>query len=143
MKIIQLIVSVMVLFVLLWIATAHIRIVYNVDIKKEVGTLQYTADDLADAIYWSEGGKGYKYGINQTYYQCSSDKECRRICTNTIRKTYQRFTNRKVEGQVLHGKNFLDYLADRYCPPAIDAEGNTNWKKNVRWFLRHPRLVLR
>jgi len=26
---------------------------------------------------------------------------------------------------------FLDYLADKYCPPSVDKQGNINWKKNI------------
>jgi len=32
-------------------------------------------------------------------------------------------------------RDFLMFLADRYCPKDCDAVGNFNWKKNVRfWF---------
>ena len=29
---------------------------------------------------------------------------------------------------------FIDFLADRYCPAAVDPQGNENWKINVRFF---------
>ena len=32
---------------------------------------------------------------------------------------------------------FINFLGDRYCPAAIDPQGNVNWKRNVRyWFDR-------
>jgi len=30
--------------------------------------------------------------------------------------------------------DFIEFLAERYCPPSIDSEGNENWKRNVRYF---------
>jgi len=47
----------------------------------------------------------------------------------TIVKNHQRWKNAGRPG------DFIDFLADRYCPVAADPEGNKNWKRNVRyWF---------
>lgn len=33
--------------------------------------------------------------------------------------------------------DFIDFLADRYCPREVDAQGNRNFKRNVKfWFKR-------
>lgn len=31
---------------------------------------------------------------------------------------------------------FIDFLGNRYCPASADAEGNKNWKANVKYFYR-------
>jgi hypothetical protein len=86
------------------------------------------ANRIADAIYLAEGGAKARvpYGILSLKVR---DKEhARQICLNTIRNNYRRW-------QVSRTKvAFIDYLADRYCPPT-DPVGNKNWKRNVRTFL--------
>jgi len=32
------------------------------------------------------------------------------------------------------GPDFIDFLADKYCPAEIDPTGNVNWKINVRYW---------
>lgn len=51
----------------------------------------------------------------------------------TVVKNYQRYlATENTEEKIIH---FIDYLADRYCPAAIDPVGNKNWKRNVLfWF---------
>lgn len=47
----------------------------------------------------------------------------------TIVKNHQRWKNAGRPG------DFINFLADRYCPASVDPEGNKNWKRNVRfWF---------
>jgi hypothetical protein len=82
------------------------------------------AGRIADAIYLAEGGSKAKvpYGILSLKVR---DKEhARRICLNTIQNNYRRWLNNGRK------ERFLDFLADRYCPPG-DSVGNRNWKRNV------------
>ena len=47
----------------------------------------------------------------------------------TVRKNFGRYVRAGRPG------NFVDYLADRYCPASVDPVGNSNWKRNVSaWF---------
>jgi hypothetical protein len=48
----------------------------------------------------------------------------------TIVKHHKRFGDDKVTIQ------FINSLADRYCPKFCDPIGNGNWKKNVRFWFR-------
>lgn len=43
----------------------------------------YTNEQIANAIYQAEGGKGYDYGIKSVSYK--DEAEARQICLNTIR----------------------------------------------------------
>src|SRR5204862_5355149 len=86
------------------------------------------ASRIADAIYLAEGGPKARvpYGILSVKVR---DKDhARQICLNTIQKNYQRWKT------TASNKPFLDFLADRYCPPT-DSVGNKNWKRNVRALL--------
>jgi hypothetical protein len=87
------------------------------------------AHKLADAIYIVEGGNytKYPYGVKSIATKGNRAK-ARRICINTIRNTYKRWI---AENKPY---NFLDYLADRYCPAAADSVGNRRWKANIRKF---------
>jgi hypothetical protein len=47
----------------------------------------------------------------------------------TIVKHHRRYGSDKVT------VDFINSLADRYCPKECDADGNKNWKKNVsHWY---------
>lgn len=91
---------------------------------------------LAQAIFRAEGGAktSFPYGIKSIPIRGKTPSErqnyARKICKNTIRKNYFRWSKAGKPG------NFIDWLGDRYCPPQIDKDGNKNWKKNVRFFLR-------
>lgn len=82
-------------------------------------------DALAAAIYKAEGGAKARapYGILSV--KVSGEAEARRVCENTIRNNYKRWTAAGSRGR------FSDYLADKYCPPSVDKIGNLNWKSNV------------
>lgn len=85
------------------------------------------ANKIADAIYIIEGGEKTKYPYGIKSIDTGGNKEkARRICLNTIRNQYIRWQQ--------YGKtnDYLDSLADRYCPPSVDKQGNINWKKNIR-----------
>jgi hypothetical protein len=87
------------------------------------------ANKLANAIYIIEGGKAtkYPYGVKSVVTRGNRAK-ARKICINTIRNTYKRWLEENKPN------NFLDYLADRYCPPSVDRVGNLRWKVNIRKF---------
>lgn len=88
------------------------------------------ANQIADAIYIIEGGKKtkYPYGIKSINTRGNSIK-ARRICINTIQNTHCRWLK---ENKPI---SFLDYLAQRYCPISVDADGHKRWKTNIRKFV--------
>ena len=88
------------------------------------------ANKIADAIYIIEGGKStkYPYGVKSVATKGNTAK-ARKICINTIRNTHKRWL---AENKPY---NFLDYLADRYCPPNADRVGNVRWRVNIRKYV--------
>ncbi|MFA5298149.1 MAG: hypothetical protein WC389_08085 [Lutibacter sp.] len=92
-------------------------------------------NDLADAIFQAEGGykAEYLYGIRSVKYKDEAD--ARRICLNTIRNNKVRFLKQDKY------KDYLEFLANRYCPAkgksltTAEKKLNCNWLKNVRYFL--------
>jgi hypothetical protein len=95
-------------------------------------------EQLADAIYHSEGGLNAKkpYGILSV--QCDTESDCRRICKNTIRNNYKRWLESDTT------KDYLVFLRDRYAPigSSNDSEGlNNHWLSNVQWFLCNSKAV--
>ena len=88
--------------------------------------LQASVDEnrLADAIYVAEGGKAAKVPYGILSVKVKDEADARRICLNTIRNNKKRF------GAVSDAE-FINRMADRYCPPSVDPKGNANWKKNV------------
>lgn len=92
----------------------------------------YDSEEIANAIYRAEGGhRAVKpYGILTV--KCSSEKECRRVCLNTIENNFTRWQLAGSRG------DFLEFLASRYAPIGAcnDPHGlNRNWLNNVRYFL--------
>lgn len=86
------------------------------------------ANRLADAIYVAEGGPKAKVPYGILSMKVRDKTHARHICLNTIQNNYRRWINGGKKG------DFLDFLADRYCPPS-DCAGNQNWKRNVRQIL--------
>jgi hypothetical protein len=84
---------------------------------------------LADAIYRIEGGPHTKwpYGIRCHRH---TPLVARKLCIDTINNCYANWQIRKRPG------DFLDFLADKYCPPSVDKQGNLNWKRNIRKVLK-------
>ncbi len=82
--------------------------------------------NTANAIYTVEGGANARVPYGVLSVRVSGADEARRVCENTVRNSYTRW--------VKAGRHevFLDFLADRYCPPAADAAGNARWKTNMR-----------
>ena len=79
------------------------------------------------AIRKTENGPpGFEFGVKAVR---GTDLETQaRWAAATIVKNYQRWQKELWEG---NGIVFINYLADRYCPPKDDPLGNINWKKNV------------
>jgi hypothetical protein len=81
---------------------------------------------VVKAIYQVEGGAKTKYPYGIKSINTHGDvAKAKRICENTVRNNYARWIKAGREG------SFLDFLADRYCPPSADPQGNVNWKKNI------------
>lgn len=78
---------------------------------------------LLNSIRQAEGNPNY--GILSV--KCTSEPDCRKVCLNTIRNQYRRFSEQNPEA-------FVDSLAKRYAPLNADNDPknlNKNWKKNV------------
>lgn len=85
------------------------------------------AERLVSVIYRIEGGSrtAYPYGIRSI-----KTSDPRRVCLNTVRNNWKRWRAAGSPGE------YLDFLADRYCPAADDPVGNRNWKRNVRELMK-------
>ena len=90
------------------------------------------ADRIVEAIYKVEGGAKAKvpYGILSIPVKGNCEEEARKICLNTVQNNHDRWLKAGKPGE------YLDFLADRYCPKSVDPKGNRNWKKNIREFLK-------
>jgi hypothetical protein len=88
---------------------------------------EFNPDKIADAIYRAEGGAHtrWPYGIKSVI-----TANPRRVCLNTIHHNWQCWRKAGCPG------DFIDFLADRYCPASADPIGNANWKRNVKFFLK-------
>ena len=103
----------------------------------------YTDEQIVNAIYRAEGGvkASFAYGIRSIPYR--DIKDARRICFNTVRNNRIRFTRQSKY------KDFLEFLASRYCPTqgfyilkiGCDNDRGTNkyWLKNVRYYLERSK----
>jgi hypothetical protein len=86
---------------------------------------------MADAIYVAEGGSKARkpYGVLSVSLKGKTDeeikKEARRITINSIKNNWNRW--QKTNKQ----QDFIHFMADRWCPPSADKQGNINWKVNV------------
>ena len=78
------------------------------------------ANQIANAIFKIENSKKYPYGIKSV-----KTSNPRKVCINTIKNNYIRWQKSGKKG------DFLNYLADVYCPKSCDPVGNANWKKNI------------
>lgn len=80
------------------------------------------ASKIADAIYRLEGGINtrYPYGIKSL-----KTLNPRQVCINTIQNNHDRWLRAGSKG------NYLDFLANRYCPASVDPIGNKNWIINI------------
>jgi len=95
-----------------------------------------TYNDLASAIYWAEGGPRAKKPFGILSVSCDGYEECRKICIDTIRNNVKRW---EISGKE---EPYLNFLARRYAPIGANNDPsnlNVNWKKNVIFFLNHPK----
>lgn len=81
---------------------------------------------LANAIYRAEGGAKARKPYGVLSVSVANEQQARRVCENTIRNNYARWQAGGKRG------SYVDFLADRYCPPTVDRIGNANWKANVK-----------
>jgi len=101
-----------------------------------IGEAEPDYELMADAMYKSEGGKGYNYGIKSVKFK--DEAEARRIAINTARNNFKRWQDaggkwdgRPSEGKVGEPIPYYVYLARKYTPPSADPTGHKNWKVNV------------
>jgi hypothetical protein len=88
---------------------------------------------LVRAVYRLEGGGAARVPYGILSVKVSGPDEARAVCTRTIVNTHARWIRAGRPG------NFLDFLADRYCPPSVDPVGNRNWKHNIKAILNEHR----
>lgn len=86
---------------------------------------EYVSNVVA-AIYRVEGGDKTKYPYGIKSVKVSGKDEAKRVCENTVRNNLARWRKAGAKGE------YLDFLADRYCPPSADPKGNLNWKNNIK-----------
>ena len=87
------------------------------------------AERIADAIWRVEGGHRARVPYGILSVKVKDAAEARRVCLNTIRNNHRRWIAAGRPGE------YLDFLADRYCPPSVDPVGNRNWKHNIKSLL--------
>jgi len=84
----------------------------------------YTNNEICNAIYIIEGKEKARQPFGIETIECKTYDKCKIICLNTIKNNSKRFKYQAQE------KDFLTFLAKRYCPP--------NWKiwlKNLKYYL--------
>ena len=84
------------------------------------------ANSIVDAIWHIEGGSKTKYPFGIMSVKCAGYDECRKVSMNTVRNNWKRWQKAGRPGE------YLDFLANKYCPIEHDPVGNANWKKNIR-----------
>ena len=100
--------------------------------------IDYTDDEIADAIYLAEGGEKAKIPFGILSVKCDGYDECRQICLNTIRNNRKRFADYGYK----EFDTYLEFLASRYAPINCEndpANLNKNWLRNVKFFLERNR----
>lgn len=85
---------------------------------------EYTKEEICSAIWVIEGKEQARQPFGIETIECKTFEKCQQICFNTVENNKVRFKNQTKE------KNYLKFLAKRYCPP--------NWKtwlKNLKFYL--------
>ena len=82
---------------------------------------------IADAIYKVEGGAKTKHSYGILSVKTSNP---RKVCLVTIYHNEVRWKDAGSKG------DYLNFLADVYCPKSADPVGNKNWKTNIHKFLK-------
>jgi hypothetical protein len=88
------------------------------------------------AIRKAENGPaGFEFGVVEKK-DTNLDTQARWAAA-TVVKNYQRWKESSMFPDKFdtsnYMQNFVNYLANKYCPVSVDPEGNENWKKNV-WY---------
>jgi hypothetical protein len=83
---------------------------------------------IADAIKRQENSVRWPYGIKDGHRHTQA--QARRICLNTIRHAWSDWNAAGCPG------DYINFLADQYCPASDDPQGNLNWKHNIKFFLK-------
>lgn len=84
---------------------------------------------LVGAIKKVEGLRSrHPYGILKT----TNSKKAKRICLFTVRRLRLEWENLRSPIPV----DWLNYLADGYCPAETDPVGNRNWKTNIHKLIK-------
>lgn len=93
---------------------------------KTFSNIEEFVSKMADAIYKAEGGTKARspYGVLSVKVKNKQDAE--RITKTSIRNNLNRWRASDKS------KEFIDFMADRWCPSSADPKGNVNWKKNVK-----------
>ena len=93
--------------------------------------VEYSDEQIVNATWVIEGGHKaqYAYGIRSVKY--SSLAEARRICLRTVANNRVRFTKQNEY------KDYLDFLASRYCPTKgnlskAESRLNKYWLGNLK-----------
>jgi hypothetical protein len=99
---------------------------------------QLNADQTAIllAIRKAENGpEGREFGVLHKRAVDTNLATQARWAAATIKKNAERFSKevRSPKSEV-KSKEFIHYLADRYCPKSVDPAGNRHWKKNVGYW---------
>lgn len=102
----------------------------------------WSDNQIVNAIYLAEGGSHARYPYGIRSIKCESKEACRAICKNTVRNNRKRYLNDENYGKI----TFIEFLGNRFAPTKgnlskSELAVNKNWKRNVTWFLNHPRSV--
>ena len=92
------------------------------------------ANRIVDAIYRVEGSERAKVPYGILSIKVRDKAHARQICLNTVRNNYRRWSEAGRKGE------YLEFLADRYCPRSVDPQGNTSWKRNIKLILKRKTL---
>jgi len=85
---------------------------------------EYSKEEICSSIYIIEGKEKARQPFGIETIECRTYEKCEQICYNTIENNRVRFANQTEE------KDYLTFLAKRYCPP--------NWKwweKTLKFYL--------
>ena len=86
-------------------------------------------EKMARAIYMAEGSKKAKVPYGILSVKVKGEADARRVCLVSITNNWRRW---QASGKT---NDFVDFMADRWCPKSSDPVGNKNWKRNVKAIL--------
>lgn len=99
----------------------------NVSINSNIKEERIDYEKFVTAIKHAEGLKSrYPYGVKSV--PCSSEKQCRAICTRRVRHLWSDFKQNEQTGI----DNFIRYASIRYV--GSTKEEIRNWQNNVQYW---------